>query len=76
MRPVCVLIPRYTYLYADQIKVNIYSHIIGAVIFFSLPVIVFAASIPPRLAVATNTEVVVCSVYFLGVAICFILSVK
>lgn len=63
-----------SWLYIHNETVNIYSHIIGALVFLSLPAYVFAISIPPRYRVATATDVLVCSTYFLGVAVCFTLS--
>lgn len=54
--------------------VNIHSHIVGAFVFLCLPTYVFAVSLPPRYLVATTTDVVVCSTYFFGVALCFALS--
>ncbi|KAK0648587.1 hemolysin-III channel protein-like protein Izh2 [Cercophora newfieldiana] len=62
-----------TYLHNET--VNIVSHAIGAVIFFVLPFYIFNTEIPPRYAVATFTDKVVCSAYFLGVAVCFVFSV-
>ena len=58
-----------------QSTVNIWSHLIGAVIFFYLPYYMFTVAIPPRYAIATTEDIVVCSAWFLGVAICFVLSV-
>ncbi len=46
---------------ADQSSVNIYSHIVGAIFFLWLPVVVFTATVPPRLAVVTKMEVFVCT---------------
>jgi adiponectin receptor len=54
--------------------VNIFSHVVGAAIFFCLPLYMFAVSVPPRYAAATATDIVVCSTYLLGVATCFTLS--
>ncbi|KAK8046034.1 hemolysin-iii channel protein [Apiospora saccharicola] len=53
---------------------SIFSHVLGALLFLSLPYHIFNTEIPPRYAVATRADVMVCSVYFGGVAICFILS--
>ncbi|PKS07260.1 hypothetical protein jhhlp_005862 [Lomentospora prolificans] len=63
----------WTYLHNES--VNIWSHLIGAVIFFYLPYYMFTVAIPPRYAIATTEDIVVCSAWFLGVAICFVLSV-
>lgn len=54
--------------------VNIYSHIIGAILFLSLPFYIFSTEVPPRYKIATPVDVVVCSIYFIGVGICFALS--
>ncbi|KAK5661818.1 hypothetical protein OQA88_9920 [Cercophora sp. LCS_1] len=61
-----------TYLHNETI--NIFSHLIGALLFFALPVYVFSTEIPPRYAVATTTDKVVSCAYFLGVAFCFVFS--
>lgn len=53
---------------------NIYLHLIGAAIFFALPFCLFWEEIPPRYAIATKVDIVVCLIYFFGVAICFCLS--
>lgn len=63
-----------SWLYVHNETVNIYSHILGAIIFLMLPSYVFAVSIPQRYRIATLTDVLVCSTYFLGVAVCFSLS--
>ncbi|KAK7994934.1 hypothetical protein PG990_013707 [Apiospora arundinis] len=62
----------WTYLHNET--VSIFSHVVGALLFLSLPYHIFHTEIPPRYAVATPADVVVCSVYFGGVAICFTLS--
>jgi len=54
--------------------VNIYSHLIGAALFVALPLYLFKAEISPRYLIASAEDVVVCSIYFMGVAICFSLS--
>ncbi|KAK8062977.1 hypothetical protein PG997_015074 [Apiospora hydei] len=53
---------------------SIFSHVVGALLFLSLPYHIFHTEIPPRYAVATTADIVVCSIYFGGVAICFTLS--
>lgn len=53
--------------------VNIWSHILGALLFISLTVFVLN-EIPARYHAASTADVVVCSTYFLGVALCFALS--
>ena len=57
-----------------MIIVNIYSHVIGAAIFFALPVYLVKTEIPPRYLIAIAADKVVCLIYCLGVAICFCLS--
>lgn len=54
--------------------INIWSHIIGCVLFLAIPIYVFTTEIPPRYRVATREDIIVCSTYFIGVAICFFLS--
>ncbi|KAK8911391.1 hypothetical protein QC760_000427 [Botrytis cinerea] len=60
--------------YLHNETINIWSHLIGAALFVALPVYLYKAEIPPRYAVATKEDIVVCGMYFLGVAICFCLS--
>lgn len=62
-----------TYLHNET--VNIFSHLTGAILFCAIPYFVFTAEIPPRYAVATLADRIVCSAYFLGVAVCFVFSV-
>lgn len=57
---------------ADE-TVNIWSHILGALVFTSLAACVLT-EIPARYHAATAADVVVCSTYFAGVAVCFALS--
>jgi adiponectin receptor len=61
---------------ADDVppEVNVFSHLIGAAIFFVLPLVIYGKEIPPRYALATTADIVACLIYFLGVAICFLLS--
>lgn len=61
--------------YLHNETVNIWSHIAGALLFFALPIWIFNAEIPPRYAVATTADKIACSLYFIGVALCFSLSV-
>ncbi|KAK0635824.1 hemolysin-III related-domain-containing protein [Bombardia bombarda] len=64
----------WTYLHNET--VNIYSHIIGAIIFLLLvPAWLIATAVPPRFAVATPLDMLVLGTYLAGVGICFILSV-
>lgn len=53
--------------------VNIWSHILGALVFIGLTALVLT-EIPARYHAATAADVAVCSTYFLGVALCFALS--
>ncbi|KAK8096981.1 hypothetical protein PG999_012925 [Apiospora kogelbergensis] len=62
----------WTYLHNET--VSIFSHIVGALLFLSLPYHIFSTEIPPRYTVATLADIVVCSIYFGGVAVCFTLS--
>ncbi|KAK0612028.1 hemolysin-III channel protein-like protein Izh2 [Immersiella caudata] len=62
-----------TYLHNESI--NIYSHALGAIIFATIPLYIFHTEIPPRYAIASPTEVIVTSAFFIGVAICFVFSV-
>ncbi|KAK2602374.1 hypothetical protein N8I77_008913 [Diaporthe amygdali] len=63
----------WSWTYIHNETVNIWSHILGALVFISLPAYVFR-EIPTRYHAATATDVVICSTYFLGVTLCFILS--
>lgn len=60
--------------YLHNESVNIYSHLIGSVLFVVLPIYIFRTEIPLRYKVATSADLEVCSIYFTGVAICFLLS--
>ena len=53
--------------------VNIFSHLLGAALFFSLPVIVYN-TIRDRYDSASTGDILVFSTFFFGVAICFLLS--
>lgn len=64
----------HSWTYVHNETINIYSHILGALAFLSLPTYIFAVSLPPRYHMATPTDVLVCTTYTLGVAACFILS--
>ncbi|KAI8172529.1 ADIPOR-like receptor [Colletotrichum sp. SAR 10_75] len=57
-----------------QRTVNIYSHIIGAILFTFLPLLIFGDAISPRWTTASTSDIVVCSIYALGVTVCFVLS--
>ncbi|EFQ29704.1 uncharacterized protein GLRG_04848 [Colletotrichum graminicola M1.001] len=65
---------RETSLLSWEELLNIYSHVFGAVLFVLLPFYVFGNGIPPRWGIASTADVVVCSVYALGVTVCFVLS--
>ncbi|KAL2211219.1 hemolysin-III channel protein-like protein Izh2 [Sarocladium strictum] len=54
--------------------INIWSHIVGCILFLTIPIYVFTTEIPPRYKVATTEDIIVCTTYFIGVAICFFLS--
>ncbi|KAE9381687.1 hemolysin-III channel protein-like protein Izh2 [Stipitochalara longipes BDJ] len=62
----------WTYIHNET--VNIYTHLLGAAIFLALPLVLFKKEIPPRYDTASKADIVVCLIYFLGVAICFCLS--
>ncbi|KAH8814042.1 hemolysin-III channel protein-like protein Izh2 [Hyaloscypha sp. PMI_1271] len=64
----------HSWSYVHNETVNIYTHLLGAAIFLALPFFIFKKEIPARYVIATQADVVVCSTYFLGVAICFCLS--
>jgi adiponectin receptor len=54
--------------------VNIFSHLIGSVLFLTLPFVAYK-EVHPRHEIASTAEIVVFATFFLGVAICFALSV-
>lgn len=56
-----------------RVSVNIYSHVVGAVVFLTTPVYIYQAlySLYP---LATRADIVVFSIFFYGVSICFFLS--
>ncbi|KAI0110569.1 hemolysin-III channel protein-like protein Izh2 [Hypoxylon sp. NC0597] len=60
--------------HAYRVGINVFSHIIGALVFLALPMYVFRTEVPPRYKFATMTDIFVCSTYFLGVGICFTFS--
>ncbi|KAB8302619.1 hypothetical protein EYC80_005989 [Monilinia laxa] len=60
--------------YLHNETINIWSHLIGAALFVALPVCLYKAEIPPRYAVTTKEDIVVCGIYFVGVTTCFCLS--
>ncbi|KAK3326618.1 hemolysin-III related-domain-containing protein [Apodospora peruviana] len=65
----------HSWTYVHNETVNIYSHVIGATIFFLiLPLWIITTTLPPRYAIATPADILVCGVWFLGVGVCFVLS--
>ncbi|KXH35545.1 hypothetical protein CSIM01_08452 [Colletotrichum simmondsii] len=65
----------WSYAHNESAKtVNIYSHVIGAIIFVLLPFYVFSDGIPARWSIASTADVVVCTAYAVGVTTCFVLS--
>ncbi|KAL1865588.1 hypothetical protein VTK73DRAFT_5196 [Phialemonium thermophilum] len=60
--------------YLHNETVNILSHGLGALLFFAIPVYVFNTEIPARYVVATTADKIVCCIYFIGVAVCFVFS--
>lgn len=59
--------------YIHNETINIYSHVIGAAIFLSMPIYTYRA-LYLRYPQATAADVVVFSTFFYGVSICFFLS--
>lgn len=72
----------YSWTYLHNESVNIYSHVFGALLFLALPGCVFnlvdfdlgITALPRRYQVATPADLVVCTTYLVGVAVCFLLS--
>ncbi|KAI1078754.1 hemolysin-III channel protein-like protein Izh2 [Whalleya microplaca] len=64
----------HSWLYIHNETVNIFSHIFGMILFLALPLYIFGTEIAPRYELATPADILVCSIYFLGVGICFALS--
>ncbi|KAI2602205.1 hemolysin-III channel protein-like protein Izh2 [Hypoxylon sp. NC1633] len=64
----------HSWSYLHNETVNIFSHIFGAIVFFALPSYIFRTEIPSRYKLATTADIIVCSIYFLGVGVCFTLS--
>lgn len=69
----------WTYLHNES--VNIYSHVLGALLFLALTGCVFnvvdwdvGVAIPWRYQAATAFDLVVCTTYLVGVTVCFLLS--
>ncbi|KAH9904944.1 hemolysin-III channel protein-like protein Izh2 [Xylariomycetidae sp. FL2044] len=60
--------------YIHNETVNIFSHVIGGFMFMGLPFYAFKNELPPRYELADEMDLFVCSVYFIGVAICFVIS--
>lgn len=61
----------WTYIHNET--VNIFSHLIGSLLFFTLPIGVYK-ELAPRYATADRADVFVFATFFSGVAICFMLS--
>lgn len=57
----------------DSDVVNIHSHLIGSILFFTLPIPVYN-SLRPKYISATTADIAVFSTFFFGVAVCFALS--
>ena len=55
------------------VAVNIYSHLIGSILFFMLA-FYFYGMVYPRYPDASFADILVFSTFFFGVAICFLLS--
>lgn len=53
---------------------NIFSHLIGAVLFFVLPFALYF-ELSPRYATSSTGDIIVFGLYLFGVATCFVLSV-
>ena len=53
---------------------NIFSHLIGSALFFTLPIPVYYSLQQPKYTTATTADVIVFSTFFLGIGICFALS--
>ncbi|KAK3945764.1 hemolysin-III related-domain-containing protein [Diplogelasinospora grovesii] len=64
----------HSWTYIHNETVNIYSHIVGAVVFLGLPFYIFSTSIPPRWQIASTVDIIVCTTYLMGVTVCFIFS--
>lgn len=60
-------------IYWCTVAVNIYSHLIGSVLFFALA-FYFYDKVYPRYPNTSFADIVVFSTFFFGVAICFLLS--
>jgi predicted membrane channel-forming protein YqfA (hemolysin III family) len=56
------------------LKVNIFSHIVGGLLFLALPIYLLTTEIPPRYSVATTPEKIVVSIWFSGIFLCFLFS--
>lgn len=61
----------WTYLHNES--VNIFSHLIGSLLFLTLPFGIYK-ELAPRYATANKADLLVFASFFLGVAICFALS--
>jgi predicted membrane channel-forming protein YqfA (hemolysin III family) len=61
----------WTYIHNES--VNIFSHLIGSLLFFALPFGIYK-ELAPRYASADRADILVFATFFFGVAICFALS--
>lgn len=56
-----------------RVLVNIYSHVVGAFVFLTTPIYSYQA-LYILYPLATRADIIVFSIFFYGVSICFILS--
>jgi adiponectin receptor len=61
----------WTYIHNES--VNIFSHLIGSMLFFTLPFGIYK-ELAPRYATADRADILVFATFFFGVALCFALS--
>lgn len=62
-----------SWAYLHNETVNIFSHLIGSMLFFALPAAVYR-ELRPRYETATTADMVVITIYLIGVAVCFLFS--
>jgi adiponectin receptor len=62
-----------SWTYVHNESVNIFSHLIGSLLFSTLPFGLYK-ELAPRYATADKADILVFATFFLGVAICFALS--
>jgi adiponectin receptor len=66
----------HTYIHpyiTNNSPVNIYSHLLGALLFALLPIYIYCVAVP-RMGDAKLADLVVFAIFFFGVACCFSLS--